>query len=135
MRRVVLDTNVVVSALLFRGPTSHLHTLWKSGALTLVVSDLTLGELARVLAYPKFRLPAEMVTRLVATEVLPFSDCVVPEREPTACRDASDDEFLWSARDGCAEMLVTGDPDLLALRPAWSGVPIVTVAEALALLR
>ena len=131
MRRVVLDTNVVVSALLFRGPTSGLHTIWKSGRLTLVVSDLTLAELARVLAYPKFRLTAEVMTSLVATEVLPFTERVVPTREPNACRDPGDDEFLWAARDGCAEMLVTGDPDLLALRPAWSGVRIVTVAEAL----
>lgn len=131
MRRVVLDTNVVVSALLFRGATGGLHTIWKSGGLTLLVSDPTLAELVRVLAYPKFRLTADVITRLVVTEVLPFTERVVPTREPKACRDPSDDEFLWAARDGGAEMLVTGDPDLLPLRPAWSGVRILTVAESL----
>lgn len=134
MRRVVRDTNVVVNALLFRGATSGLHAIWKRGTLTLAVSDRTLAELARVLAYPKFRLTPDIVTSLLATEVLPFTERVVPGREPRACRDPNDDEFLWLARDGRAEMLVTGDPDLLELRPAWSGVRIVTVAEALAAL-
>lgn len=131
MRRVVLDTNVVVSALLFRGATSALYASWKRRALTLIVSDRTLAELARVLAYPKFRLAPNTVTSLVANEVLPFSERVVPRREPPTCRDPSDDEYLWSARDARAEMLVTGDPDLLALRPAWSGVCIVTVADTI----
>lgn len=131
MRRVVLDTNVVVSALLFRGTTSRLHVLWKRGELRLVVSDPTLADLGRVLAYPKFRLTAEVVASLVATEVLLFTDRVRPDRGPPVSRDPSDDEFLWAARDGHAECLVTGDPDLLVLRPAWSGIRIVTVAEAL----
>lgn len=133
--RVVLDTNVLVSALLFRGTTSELHTLWKRGGLTLVVTGPMLDELTRVLAYPKFRLTAEVVTSLIAREVLPFTERVEPNRHPPACRDPSDDEFLWAARDAGAALLVTGDPDLLALRPAWEGVRLVTVAEALGLLR
>ena len=72
MRRVVLDTNVVVSALLFRGATSELHAIWKRGGLTLVVSEVSLAELTRVLAYPKFRLTGDMVAGLLATEVLPY---------------------------------------------------------------
>lgn len=135
MRRVVLDTNVVVSALLFRGTTSELHALWKRSAFTALVSDATISELARVLAYPKFRLTGDTIAGLLAAEVLPFTERVEPARSPAACRDPDDDEFLWTARDGRAEMLVTGDPDLLALRPIWEGVRIVTVAEALTELR
>lgn len=135
MRRVVLDTNVVVSALLFRGATSELHAIWKRGGLTLVVSEVSLAELTRVLAYPKFRLTGDMVAGLLAMEVLPYCERVEPERQPPACRDPHDDEFLWIGRDGRVEMLVTGDPDLLALRPSWQGVVLVTVAEALSTMR
>ena len=49
---------------------------------------------------------------------------------PRTCRDPYEDEFLWVARDGRAVMLVTGDPDLLVLRPMWAAVAIVTVVEA-----
>ena len=105
--------------------------IWRSLAVRLLVSDDSLNELVRVLTYPKFRLSAETVTSLVAREILPFSERVVSNRQPPACRDPADDEFLWCARDGCADMLVTGDPDLLALGPLWSGIPILTVAEAL----
>ena len=128
--RGVADTNVIVSALLFRGTTSHLHRHWRAGRMVLLVSDETLAELARVLAYPKFKLSPVVVESLVATEVLPFTERIAPTRAPRACRDADDDEFLWCARDGGADALITGDPDLLALRPEWSGVPILTVAEA-----
>ncbi len=129
--RVVLDTNVVVSALLFRGPTSVLHAVWKRRTIELLATDVSLAELARVLGYRKFHLTAELVTGLMATEVLPYAAMVMPNRHPPACRDRDDDEFLWCARDGGAEALVTGDPDLLALRPSWEGVMILAVAEAL----
>lgn len=134
MMKAVLDTNVVVSALLFRGSTASLHAAWKRHTVRLLVSDVSLAELARVLAYPKFRLAPELVTALLATEIFPFADRVTPTRTPAVCRDPDDDEFLWCARDGNADCLVTGDPDLLVLGPAWAGVPIITVAEALSRL-
>ncbi len=135
MKRVVLDTNVVVSALLFRGVTSQIHDLWRDRAILLLISDHRLAELARVLAYPKFKLGQDGVTALLAAEILPFSERVAPNRAPPAGRDPADNEFLRCARDGVAQMLVTGDPNLLALRPSWGGVPILTVSEALPLLR
>lgn len=130
--RVVLDTNVLVSALLFRGPTSLLHPVWKQRNVHLLVTDVSLGELARVLGYRKFRLAADTVTALLATEILPYTELVVPNRAPATCRDPDDDEFLWCARDGRADALVTGDPRLLVLRPSWEGVVLLTVPEAIA---
>lgn len=132
--RAVVDTNVLVSALLFRGTTSRLRAHWRAGRLVLVASEVTLAEAARVLAYPKFKLAPGVAASIVATEVLPFVERVAPERTPPACRDPDDDEFLWCARDAGADALITGDPDLLALRPAWSEVPILIVVEALAKL-
>ena len=131
MWRAVLDTNVVVSALLFRGVASGLRDHWRSGRVRLLTSTETLGEVARVLRYPKFKLDADVVEAILATEVSPWCDIVTVTASPPACRDASDDKFLWCARDGKADVLVTGDPDLLALAPVWNGVPITTVADAL----
>lgn len=131
MGPVVLDTNVLVSALLFRGQASRLREYWREKVFRMVVSADTLGELVRVLRYPKFKLPEGMAEALVATEVMPFCDLVVPDPSPPACRDADDDKFLWCARDGAAEALITGDPDLLALGTSWSGVTIKTLAEFL----
>lgn len=134
MLRAVLDTNVVVSALLFRGVASAVHVHWRAGRIRLVASADTLAELARVLRYPKFKLAIDAVEAVLATEVIPFCDVVEVVSGPPACRDASDDKFLWCARDGGAEVLVTGDPDILALAPEWCGVRITTVAEVLARL-
>jgi putative PIN family toxin of toxin-antitoxin system len=130
--RAVLDTNVLVSALLFRRNASALHREWRSGHVVLLVSDRTIAELAAVLAYPKFRLPRGAPVALVAGEILPFTQRVDPRRDPRACRDPGDDEFLWVARDGRADALVTGDTDLLALGPTWSGIRVVTVANVVA---
>ena len=52
--RVVLDTNVVVSALLFTGISSKLVPLWQGGVITALVSRNILEEYLRVLSYPKF---------------------------------------------------------------------------------
>ena len=54
--RVVLDTNVVVLALLFTGISSKLVQLWQGGAITALVSRSILEEYLRVLSYPKFKL-------------------------------------------------------------------------------
>jgi putative PIN family toxin of toxin-antitoxin system len=132
--RAVLDTNVLVNALLFRGTASRLAPHWQAARLTLVVSTPTLAELARVLAYPKFGRTAEQVQAIIAGGILPFSTRVEPVRDPPTCRDPDDDAFLWCARDGEVDCLATGDSDLLALAPMWCGVRILTVLELLAIL-
>ena len=65
--RVVVDTNVVVSALVFRaGRVSWLRSAWSSGAVIPVVSESTVTELLRVLAYPKFGLSEDDIDELLA---------------------------------------------------------------------
>lgn len=54
--KVVIDTNVLVSALLFGGQTERVRELWKSGVIAPLVSEAIMTEYLRVLAYPKFRL-------------------------------------------------------------------------------
>jgi putative PIN family toxin of toxin-antitoxin system len=59
--RVILDTNVLVSALLFRGELSSLVMLWKKGVFIPVFSRETFAELRSVLAYPKFKLGSDEI--------------------------------------------------------------------------
>lgn len=134
--RVVLDTNVVLSALIFRhGPTARLRGLWQAGRVSLLASTATAAELVRVLAYPKFRLSADDQHELLA-DFLPYTVAVaVPAPPPAvpACRDANDLPFLHLAAAGRAHALVTGDADLLALAGRMK-TRICTPAELLAAL-
>jgi putative PIN family toxin of toxin-antitoxin system len=116
--RVVLDTNVVVSALLFQGGRlAWLREAWQQGRIAPVVTRETTEELLRVLEYPKFRLTAEDREELLA-DYLPCAEVAVASASRDglpACRDPDDDKFLLAAAAGRAEAPVTGDADLLAL--------------------
>lgn len=116
--RAVLDTNVVLSALVFGGGTSaRLRQGWQAGKLLPLISTATAQELMRVLAYPKFKLDAAAQQELLA-DYLPWAEVVpVPEPPPRvpACRDPHDLPFLHLAAAGKADVLVTGDADLLVL--------------------
>jgi uncharacterized protein len=125
--RVVFDTNVTVSALVFRaGRLAWLREAWIDGSVIPLVSRETVTELLRVLAYPKFRLEADEAKDLVAlylenAEMLGQmrADVRIP-----ACRDPDDRVFLRLAYAAKADALVSGDLDLLALG-ARSKIPIL----------
>ena len=116
--RVVLDTNVVLSALLFRGgPAAQVRTAWMAGQFVPLASSATAQELVRVLAYPKFKLTADEQHDLLA-DYLPWVQIVdIPDPPPATphCRDPFDVPFLHLAIAGKAHTLVSGDKDLLAL--------------------
>jgi putative PIN family toxin of toxin-antitoxin system len=116
--RVVLDTNVVLSALVFaHGRLAAVRNAWHAGVCSPLVSRATAAELVRALAYPKFRLaPGEQ--RELLADYLPYCTAVrIPAKAPKtpACRDPADVPFLQLALAGKAEYLVTGVRDLLAL--------------------
>lgn len=129
--RVVLDTNVVVSALLFgHGRMAWLRLAWQGGGLLPLASRKTVTELLRVLAYPKFRLTADEREELLA-DYLPWVQNVeVPDDapRPVICRDVFDLPFLQLALTAEADYLVTGDDDLLSLS-SIGPIRIVTPAR------
>lgn len=136
--RVVLDTNVVLSALLFRsGAVRPLQALWQQGRLVPVVSQTVVRELLRVLAYPKFRLTSAERNALLA-EYLPWTEPVdvplAPSIDLPVCRDPRDQPFVELAHAAAARHLVSGDADLLALAPAMRalGIEVCTPAASLA---
>jgi uncharacterized protein len=130
--RVVLDTNVVLSALLFRGgPAAQVRIAWMAGRFVPLASAATAQELVRVLAYPKFKLSADEQHDLLA-DYLPWVQIVeIPDPPPATppCRDPLDLPFLRLAIAGKARTLVSGDKDLLVLAGARGLCPILSVEQ------
>ncbi len=131
MIRAVLDTNTLISALLFSGTASRLIPLWQSRRITVLVSKEILEEYLRVLAYPKFQLSDQEIRALVEDELLLFVETVrVRKRLAVVRRDPEDDKFLECAVAGRAKYLVTGDRDLREL-DSYRGITMLTVGEFL----
>ncbi|MBL0143567.1 MAG: putative toxin-antitoxin system toxin component, PIN family [Betaproteobacteria bacterium] len=130
--RVVLDTNVVLSALFFSGgATSSVRAGWQSGRFVPLASKATVDELVSAFGYPKFQLTVPEREELLA-EYIPWVDVVrIPNPPPDVprCRDARDVPFLQLAVAGKARALVTGDLDLLALAGDAGLCPVLGVKE------
>ena len=129
--RVVLDTNVLVSRVLLPQslPARVVTKVELEGSLLL--SDATMHELADVLSRPKFDpyISREnrkgFLQRLI--QIAEFVPIVQSVRE---CRDPDDDKFLEVALNGRADVIVTGDRDLLRMYP-WRGVAILSPTDYL----
>jgi putative PIN family toxin of toxin-antitoxin system len=76
VKRVVIDTNVLVSALLFGGDPGELITLWKEHYIQPLTSKEIMEEYLRVLAYPKFRLTEKEIEYLFTQEILPYFEVI-----------------------------------------------------------
>ena len=127
--RIVLDTNVLISTLVFRSPSvSWLLFAWQSVLLIPLATHDTIAELERVLRYPKFNLLPGQPELLVA-DYRPWCEIVTVTEPPDVpdCRDPRDRPFLELAAVVQADALVTGDGDLLALAPVFP-IPIITPA-------
>jgi putative PIN family toxin of toxin-antitoxin system len=117
--KVVLDTNTVLSALLFQqGRLTWIRGLWEDRRILPLCSEATADELLRVLAYPKFELTEPEILALLGSylfyaQIIASANAVT--QEAPKCRDAHDQKFLDLAAAGNAEVLVSGDRDLLAL--------------------
>jgi len=130
--RVVVDTNALVSRLLLPGSVPGRAVRRAVAEAQLLASDDTIIELADVLARRKFD---PYVTVGERQEFLRLFDRIA-ERIPIVhivrvCRDPKDDKFLELAINGGAQLIITGDSDLLALHP-FRGLDILTPARYLA---
>ena len=130
--RVVLDTNVLVSALLFRsGRLSWLRQAWQTMALRPVMAKPTTEELLRVLAYPKFRLTSAEVEALLE-ELLPwvevFAAPIPSVVKRWTVRDPKD-QILDLALGAGVDLLLTVDADLLVLSDQIEGLQICQHAD------
>ena len=130
MLRAVLDTNVLVSAIISDGKSRELLKKGIANMYSIVISDLILKELITVLRRPKFKTSEDEVHRVLLALIRTADVIRVQTRIKAVKEDPKDDMIIATAIDGKADMIVTGDSHLLALK-ICRGIKIVTVEKML----
>ncbi len=131
--RVLLDTNVLVSALIKKGKPRILLDSLLTEHHKLIISRPIIEELSRVLADRRIRryVTAEDVVSFI--RLLTTSSRTVDVRSGFSVLNTPDDVILWTACDGRAELIATGDGHLLSLGK-FKGIKIMSVSDAVTLL-
>ncbi len=129
--KYVLDTNIVVSALLFKSSQPR-QALDKARHLGVILMSQSIWqEIQEVLARPKFERYITSIERdLFLIWLAKSVRFIETTKRIIACRDPKDDQFLELAVNGNAKLIISGDQDLLVLNP-FEGISIVTVREFL----
>jgi putative PIN family toxin of toxin-antitoxin system len=126
--RIVIDTNVFVSAIALPLSVPR-QVVDRALAATVLFSEATMSELTEVLYRPKFDDYVSMEERtLFLRQLSVTAEFVSIIQQVRECRDPKDDMFLEVALNGRADLIITGDNDLLALNP-WRGIEVLTPAE------
>lgn len=135
MSRVVLDTNVLVSALIVKAGKPA-QILRRIAAFELLTSEEMLAELAEVLQRPRimreYRLTAENIQEYLA-RLRGVSTMITLQTSVAVVADPDDNMFLACAIDGSASYVVSGDAHLVSLE-AYRGIQILTPAAFLIIL-
>jgi len=129
--RSVVDTNVLVSAAAFPAsvPRQAASRVLRQGVLLL--SEATLDELREVLSRPKFdRYVSSEDRALFLAQLKGVADIVPIVQLVRECHDPTDNKFLEVALNGRADVIITGDTDLLGMNP-WRGITILSPAHFL----
>ncbi|NOZ63612.1 MAG: putative toxin-antitoxin system toxin component, PIN family [Caldiserica bacterium] len=132
--KVVVDTNIFVSALLGSKPSRLILEAFVTGRVDLVISEALFRELMEVVGEDRLadfikKEECEELAELLKTDAV----WIKSEEKISACRDPKDNIVLESAVAGKVNFIVTGDNDLLVLSP-FRNIPIVTPAKFLKLL-
>jgi len=133
--RAVIDTNVLISAQFWRGAPHALFGHIREGDLTLILSPALLAEFAEVIGRPKFqtilRRTGRPQTQILA-ELLQLAEMIdPPSLAMPVCRDPDDDKLLALAVAAKADVIISGDQDLLSLG-TFHNIRILNSAEVLA---
>lgn len=134
--RVVLDTNILISALITKGsPPDRLYQAWLRGRIELVTSKAQIREFADVLARPRLQrfldpdeaktIVENIDTRAVILDQLP---------DVVASPDPSDNQILATAVAGTVDLIITGDRKGMLDLQSIEGIPIMTARDALELM-
>lgn len=136
--RAVLDTNVLISGLIFaQGPPRQILDAWLESLFTLVTSLYLVEELVHVLSYPRI---TERL-RLDEEELAAVLDALLSKAEvtsgrlrlPGVTRDPKDDSVVACAKEGEADYIVSGDQDLLVLGE-YEGIQVITPRQFVEIL-
>lgn len=123
--KATLDTNILISALGWKGNPKKVFDKIINGEVELIISDEQFNELSEALEYPKFHFTQEQKDRFKSL-ILETATVVKPvEKIDMIKEDPDDNMVLEAAVAGTVEYIVTGDPDLLDLKE-FRGIKIVT---------
>lgn len=133
MLRVVLDTNVLVSATISSGKPRELLRKGIVNNFSIVTSDLILKELVTVLRRPKFKTSEDEIHKIILALIQSSKVVSVKSKFKVIKEDPKDDMIVNTAYDGQADIIVTGDKHLLEF-DNFRGIKIITVEAALNML-
>ncbi len=127
--RVVIDTNILVSAIFWTGRPKLLLNLVRMGQVTFLTSEALLAELTEVLTSERkpFQLGQREADKIIG-HLKERAEIVYTESRVSVCKDDPDNRVLECAADGSADYILTGDKDLLKLR-SFQGIKIAKVSE------
>ncbi|MFZ1084879.1 MAG: putative toxin-antitoxin system toxin component, PIN family [Terracidiphilus sp.] len=129
--RIVIDTNIFVSQVLNYLSKPSLAVLKAEQTADILISKVIFDEIAQVLRRRKLERYISAVVREAAMErIRSITTWIEPPTPIRACRDPRDDKFLEVAVHGRADVIDTGDTDLLALHP-FRGIAILTPTDYL----
>jgi putative PIN family toxin of toxin-antitoxin system len=130
VKRIVLDTNVTVSAFFWKGYPRVVYDLAREGKVTLLSSLKMEAEFIRVLAYSRFRLtPAEIVP--IVNNLRKYVQFVeIKSKVDVVKEDLTDNIFLECALDGKADYIISGDHHLLNIS-SYEGIQIIRAKDFL----
>jgi len=126
--RVLVDTNILVSAALKQGSLPNLALYQASQRCVLLKSEATEAQFVEVIARPYLAPIIRPEAREWLTQLMRSAVLVSIIERITVCRDPTDDKFLELAVNGHADLILTGDKDLLVLNP-FRGIRIVAPAS------
>ena len=129
--KIVIDTNVLISAIFWTGNPKQLLNKVRRGEATFLISEDLLNEFKEVLMRKDkpFKLSLEEAERVV-TDMRGIAQIVHPNSQVVVCKDERDNKVLEYAIDGRAEYVISGDLHLLGLK-SFKGVKIISVTDFL----
>ncbi len=127
MIKVVLDTNILISSIFWKGTPRQVVDLAATHEILSVTSAEILQETAIVLTEDFTGVPPEKIHQIIK-DILSYSEVILPRKitlPPSQLRDVTDTKILACAVSGNVNYLITGDKDLLVLKN-YQGIPIIT---------
>ncbi len=125
--KIVIDTNIVVSGIVFGGKPERLLRLAIKNDVEMCISSQILAEYDEIIARLSAKYPKRPKS-ITLKDLIDSASIVSPTQTVTVCRDNDDNKFIECVLAGKCLYIVSGDADLLDLK-AYAGIEIVTVAE------
>ena len=129
-KKIVLDTNILISAFGWKGKSREIFNRVLNGELELFTSQKQMVEIVRVLKYPKFGFEEEQKSRFITILCSIAKIMEIPGKLKVVLDDPDDDIILETAVASKSEFLVTGDEHLLSIKE-YNGVRMLTASEFL----